>query len=1500
VIIILVTLWAPLVFASTKQHGQWTGQVPYPYAPACVQAAHPECVGKVFPYVTGQNGTPCGEFTEGCYGNGNGYSIKNGPGTAGCCVMPGFHCNYPQFASEYYFYGYTWCPTTYNPATFDLDGDGIFDANDPYPEDATNQVAKGVEKDKTAYDDQTCDTQGCPCPPGNDSQPCSGGTGMPGLVVNLSSLNFVLQDKDIAYADIGRTIEIERSYNAYSTYQGIFGRGWTFNYGVYLVADASGNVTVNRGSGAEKLFTRQANGTYTPPKGVFDKLVKNADGTFSLWVKDEKLTYAFGDYCPFVSYWELNEGSGTTAGDSVGAHNGTIHGAAWTAGTVGEALSFDGVDDYVKAVNSENLNFANIITVEAWARLDATDFTKWYTVVCNFESSGWGIEISPDYDKWEWLLHINGSYRTVRSDAVVIPGEWYHIVGIYDGSEVSLFINGVKQTATISVTGSIKESPVAVTIGANPEAGGSFIRNFKGVIDEVAVYNTALSPEEIQQHYQNGLAGHGYLGEGSGYACNGPAGGHALTSVTDTNGNAVTLTYDSSGRLTTITDASGRNTTFTYNSDNQVSTITDPIGRPILFTYENGNMKTSTDLAGVTTTFTYDPANNYLLSMSTPLGATSFTYQDYPFGRRLASVTNPAGLTTLYAIDAPNSEVQVTDPLGHTTHYGYNYDGYTTYITDSLGNRTSYGYDAAGNRTSITDANNKKTTIAYDSRGNILSITDPLNKITSFTYDTRDNLTQTKDPLNRIYGYTYDAHDNLTKITDPLTHQTNFFYDAKGELTSLTDARGKTSTFVYDQYGNLQSITDPLNHTASFTYNLIGKQQTATDPLGHTSNFEYDPLGRLVRRIHADSAQFIIERYCSGIAGIIDENGKHTTYDHNAINMLTKVHDPMGYQTNYGYDNAGNLTTLTDPLSQATSYTYDVADRLTQMSYPEGAAESYSYDPAGNLISKTDANGVTTAYAYDELNRLLSLTAPDLAIGYAYDAVGNMLTMTDATGTTSYVYDSLNRLTQITYPTGLTVGYTYNEVGRITAIATPYAGVGYGYDDANRLTAITLPNNQQVIYQYDAAGNLLQVVYPNGTAAAYAYDTRNRLTAMTNFAPSNTVISTYAYTLDGVGNRTRVDLNEPMTPSYNAETINYTYSLGNILNTADGATYTHDANGNRISKTNTTNVTNYTYDSLNRLTQTSTSSRQIQYIYNGLGQRIGKIDNGVQSNYLIDPNGILPQVLAETDSNNNLMAFYVYDGVGLVAKITSSNQYYFYHYDGLGSTIAITDNTGQVVNTYCYSPEGLVGVQETIPNPFTYVGRYGVMAEGNGLYCMRGRYYDPEVGRFINKDPIGYAGGLNLYEYVENRMINGIDPWGLSMILIDINRTTVTNRSTIGTLTINYRGIGYTLELPDKGNQKFISRIPEGTYFGELYNSPSLGYLTVRLRGVPGNREYILIHVGNYPEDTEGCILPGKTKAKDFVGNSRKALNEILKIIDYASTIDKAMGEPTDLVIHIH
>jgi RHS repeat-associated protein len=98
-----------------------------------------------------------------------------------------------------------------------------------------------------------------------------------------------------------------------------------------------------------------------------------------------------------------------------------------------------------------------------------------------------------------------------------------------------------------------------------------------------------------------------------------------------------------------------------------------------------------------------------------------------------------------------------------------------------------------------------------------------------------------------------------------------------------------------------------------------------------------------------------------------------------------------------------------------------------------------------------------------------------------------------------------------------------------------------------------------------------------------------------------------------------------------------------------------------------------------------------------------------------------------------------------------------------------------MVNKYAYDAFGKVlNQEEAIQNPFKYVGQFGVMDEENGLFYMRARYYDSEVGRFISKDPIGFAGGdINLYSYVQNNPTKYIDPFGLQSLVTDIaNRTT--------------------------------------------------------------------------------------------------------------------------------
>jgi len=171
------------------------------------------------------------------------------------------------------------------------------------------------------------------------------------------------------------------------------------------------------------------------------------------------------------------------------------------------------------------------------------------------------------------------------------------------------------------------------------------------------------------------------------------------------------------------------------------------------------------------------------------------------------------------------------------------------------------------------------------------------------------------------------------------------------------------------------------------------------------------------------------------------------------------------------------------------------------------------------------------------------------------------------------------------------------------------------------------------------------------------------------------------------------------------------------------------------------------------LTQVTNGTNTYVYRYDGLGNRLVRIENSVEKRYVGG--------LAETDASGNITAYYVY-GLGLISKITPSNQSYFYHFDGIASNIGISDSSGNMVNKYAYDAFGKVlNQEEAIPNSFKYVGQFGVMDEGNGIFYLRARYYDPEVGRFISKDPIGFLGGLNVFTYVENDPIDLIDPLGL-------------------------------------------------------------------------------------------------------------------------------------------
>lgn len=752
-----------------------------------------------------------------------------------------------------------------------------------------------------------------------------------------------------------------------------------------------------------------------------------------------------------------------------------------------------------------------------------------------------------------------------------------------------------------------------------------------------------------------------------------------------------------------------------------------------------------------------------------------------------------------------NSPVAIYDTLVQ------NGDG--TYSLKIKADKTSQNFSAAGVLTSITDRNGNSVTLQYDA-GKLVSITDAVGRITMLAYGANGKIASLQDPLGRTVNYTYDANDNLVHTVDMAGRTVDFAYDNPtcpggtcSYMTSITTSKGTTRvTYTTSVEGfALASVTDPLGHaklysnpgshasvaitkpngnaiiydntSASYTagvsdsagqsrtygYDSKGNRSSITDAKGHTTTLAYDAQGNVTRRTDAmgNAFQMFYDSH-NNLTNAVDPLGRTTRYEYDANNNLTKITDARNGTVSFGYDGFGQMTSMTDTRTNTTAYAYDAAGNLNRMTNPVGGITTYSYDAVGRLTNLTDPKTNSFTYVYDGLDRLTEIQQPGgVLTRYIYDCC-KLSNASNSTGLLRYQYDNANRLTQFINTENRSIGYDYDPNGNLTALTYPGGKVvQYQYDDGDRLSQVTDWLGNVTRYEYDRAGNLVRTVNGNGTVAAYGFDAANRLVSLVNLKPDASVLSRYQYTLDGRGNRINIAAFEPAAQGLTPTNVSYSYDADNRIQTATGATFTHDPNGN-LTGIAGQKPTNFAYDGFNRLTQVSFTNYNAQYQYDAKGNRIGRVVNGTTTKFIVDPNASLSRLLAETDSAGAIVAYYVY-GRGLISKIAPSGQAYFFHFDGLGSTTAMTDSSGSVVNKYAYEPFGYLssGGTETVPNPFRYVGMYGVMDENNGLLFMRARYYTSVFARFLSQDPIGLTGGLNVYAYVANNPINSIDPTGL-------------------------------------------------------------------------------------------------------------------------------------------
>ncbi len=227
--------------------------------------------------------------------------------------------------------------------------------------------------------------------------------------------------------------------------------------------------------------------------------------------------------------------------------------------------------------------------------------------------------------------------------------------------------------------------------------------------------------------------------------------------------------------------------------------------------------------------------------------------------------------------------------------------------------------------------------------------------------------------------------------------------------------------------------------------------------------------------------------------------------------------------------------------------------------------------------------------------------------------------------------------------------------------------------------------------------------------------------------------------------------------------------------------FTYDAVGNRLtgpvySKANTF-LQSDSYDYDNRIVSATKqvtgnpNADTVTFKYDPFGRRIEKnvatFESGIPTTYkytyVYDNEDIILEVLERTQNGNTTTTTTAYThgpGIDEPLSLTRDGQTWYYHADGLGSITSISDSAQAVVNRYAYDSFGALKSDETVRNAYTYTGRE--YDSETGLYYYRARYYDPEAGRFVSKDPIGFAGGdVNVYGYVGNNPILLTDPEGL-------------------------------------------------------------------------------------------------------------------------------------------
>ena len=582
----------------------------------------------------------------------------------------------------------------------------------------------------------------------------------------------------------------------------------------------------------------------------------------------------------------------------------------------------------------------------------------------------------------------------------------------------------------------------------------------------------------------------------------------------------------------------------------------------------------------------------------------------------------------------------------------------------------------------------------------------------------------------------------------------HFSYDHAGRLSVLTDAEGNRTAYDYDNDSKPTVRYNALGGAFQYRYDTVGRLKTLVNENGDNYTFEYDERDRLIRETGFD--------------------GKMTRYTYNPAGELIREEEYA----------SGNIDVRTRPIRTIT-YHRDRIGRIRQKD---------SHLDGGEILS--------THYRYDKLNRLIQAHNAHSELRFGYDHNGlikEQLIHLDepitsstsrsqskdvAAQITEHRYDVLGNRTQTILPTGEVLNRLYYGSGHLHHINLDGTTLADIERDALHRPVERTIGKLNTQFQLDPLGRLKQqIAQPNGHNKAdpavligrrYQYDTIGNLVRT-----DDQTNGSRDYIYDALGRITQsADEHYRYDPAHNL--TDGSRISGNRLTQYKGISYRYDPLGNLVEKQqNDGKIQHYRYNADNQLTEAEIhcpgqNAVLYRYRYDPIGRRIAKVHpDGNEIQYLWDGS----RLLQEYRKDRTYTYIYTEDrNYEPLAQITTYNgsdkarEILYYHNDQIGIPREMTDEEGNIVWSGDYSGWGKL-TQEgrlklDIHQPFRLQNQH--YDEETGLHYNFFRYYDPEIGRFTQQDPIGLMGGGNLYVFAPNNQ-QWIDPLGLNSLAQCLN-----------------------------------------------------------------------------------------------------------------------------------